>query len=101
MQSAQISLKKAERDFEDLKETVRFNLLAKRNSLKEALSQFNLRKLKKEEIELRDELAQEQFSLGTISSQALKEIQLQKIQQENSYQSSLGINIDFDEVIGK
>ncbi|GAH63558.1 unnamed protein product, partial [marine sediment metagenome] len=46
---------------------------------------------------------------------ALKEFQLQKIQQENSYQSvlynlltsyfsyqlSLGMNIDFDEVIGK
>jgi len=115
MQAAEISLEKAERDFENLKETVRFNLLAKRNTLKQALSQFGLWKMKKEKIKLEDELAQEQFTLGTISSQELKEFQLQKIQLENSYQSalhelltsyfsyklSLGINIDFDEVIGK
>ncbi len=115
VQAAQVSLKKAERDFESLKKTVRFNLLAERNSLKEALSQFNLWKLKKDEIKLREELAQEQFGLGTISSQALKEFQLQTIQQENSYQSllhnllisyfsyqlSLDINIDLSEVIGK
>lgn len=115
VQAAEVSLEKAERDFENFKETVRFNLLSKRNTLREALSQFNLWKLKKDEIKLRGELAQEQFTLGTISSQALKEFQLQEIQQENSYQSvlynlltsyfsyrlSLGINIDFDEVIGK
>jgi len=115
VRTAEVSLKKAERDFENLKETVRFNLLAKRNSLKEALSRFNLWKMRKDEIKLRGELAQEQFSLGTISSQALKEFQLQEIQLENSYQSvlynlltsyfsyqlSLGMNIDFDEVIGK
>ena len=115
MQAAEISLEKAERDFENLKETVRFNLLAGRNTLKEALSQFSLWKMRKNEAKLKSELAQEQFTLGTISSQELKEFQLQKIQLENSYQSalhnlltsyfsyrlSLGINIDFDEVIGK
>lgn len=115
MQAAEISLEKAERDFENLKKTAQFSLSYEKNALKEALSQFNLWKLKKEEIKLRGELAQEQFTLGTISSQELKEFQLQKIQLENSYQSvlynlltsyfsyqlSLGINIDFDEVIGK
>jgi len=115
MQAAEISLVKAERDFENLKETVRFNLLSKRNTLKEALSQFSLWKMRKDEAKLRGELAQEQFTLGIISSQELKEFQLQKIQLENSYQSalhnlltsyfsyrlSLGMNIDFGEVIDK
>ncbi len=115
VRTAEISLERAEKDFENLKETVRFNLLAKRNTLKEALSQFSLWKMRKNETKLRGELAQEQFTLGTISSQELKEFQLQKIQLENSYQSvlcnlltsyfsyqlSLGMDIDFDEVIGK
>ena len=115
VRTAEISLEKAERDFENLRETVRFNLISKRNTLEEALSQFNLWKMRKDEIELKGELAQEQFALGTISSQELKEFQLQVIQLENSYQSalhslltsyfsyrlSLGMNIDFDEVIGK
>ena len=83
--------------------------------MEQALSQFSLWKMRKDKIKLEDELAQERFTLGTISSQTLKELQLQEIQQENSYQSalhnlltsyfsyqsSLGINIDFDEVIGK
>ena len=115
MQAAEISLVKAERDFENLKETVRFNLLSKRNILKEALSQFSLWKMRKDEAKLRGELAQEQFALGIISSQELKEFQLQEIQLENScqlalhnlltsyfsYKLSLGMNIDFGEVIDK
>lgn len=115
VRTAEISLEKAEKDFENLKETVRFNLLSKRNTLNEALSQFNLWKMRKDETKLRGELAQEQFTLGTISSQELKEFQLQKIQLENSHQSvlhdlltsyfsyqlSLGMDVDFDEVIGK
>ena len=90
-------------------------LLSKRNTLKEALSQFSLWKMRKNEAKLKGELAQERFILGTISSQELKEFQLQKIQLENSCQSvlhnlltsyfsyklSLGMNIDFGEVIGK
>jgi len=115
MQAAEISLEKAEGDFKNLKKTAQFSLSSERNALRETLSQFNLWKLKKDEIELRGELAQEQFALGIISSQELKEFQLQAVQLENSYQSalhnllisyfsyriSLGMNIDFDEVIGK
>jgi len=115
MQAAEMELKRAERNLENLKKTAQFSLSSKRNALREALSQFNLWKLKKKEIELKGELAQEQFALGIISSQELKEFQLQVMQSENSYQSalrnlltsyfsyklSLSMNIDFNEVIGK
>lgn len=115
VQLAEMELAKAERNLENLKKTTQFSLSSEKNTLREALSQFNLWKLKKDEIRLKDDLAQEQFTLGTISSQELKEFQLQKIQQENSYQSalhnlltsyfsyrlSLGMNIDFSEVIDK
>jgi len=115
VQTAQMELEKAERNLENLKKTAQFSLSSQKNALREALSQFNLWKLKKDEIKLKGELAQEQFALGIISSQELKEFQLQAVQVENSYQSalhelltsyfsyklSLGMNIDFDEVIGK
>jgi len=115
IQAAQMELAKAERNLENLKKTAQFSLSSEKNALREALSQFNLWKLKKDEIELKGELAQEQFVLGIISSQELKEFQLQVIQLKNSYQLalhnllasyfsyrlSLGMNIDFDEVIGK
>jgi outer membrane protein TolC len=115
VQAAQMELERAERNLENLKKTAQFSLSSEKNALREALSQFNLWKLKKDEIKLKGELAQEQFALGIISSQELKEFQLQVIQLKNSYQSalhglltsyisyrsSLGINIDFDEVIGK
>ncbi len=115
VQAAQMELAKAERSLENLKKTAQFSLSSERNALREALSQFNLWKLKKDEIELKGELAQEQFALGIISNQELKEFQLQVIQLKNSYQLalhnllasyfsyrlSLGMNIDFDEVIGK
>ncbi len=115
VQTAQMELEKAERNLENLKKTAQFSLFSEKNALREALSQFNLWKLKKDEIKLKGELAQEQFALGIISSQELKEFQLQAVQVENSYQSalhelltsyfsyklSLGMNIDFDEVIGK
>lgn len=78
LQAAEISLEKAKRDFENLKETVRFSLRSEGNALGEALSQFNLWQLRKDEIKLRVESAQEQFTLGIISSQGLKEFQLQK-----------------------
>jgi outer membrane protein TolC len=115
VQAAEMELERAERNLENLKKTAQFSLSSEKNALREALSQFNLWKLKKDEIKLKGELAQEQFALGIISSQELKEFQLQVIQLKNSYQSalhglltsyisyrsSLGINIDFDEVIGK
>ena len=115
VQAAQMELAKAERNLENLKKTAQFSLSSEKNALREALSQFNLWKLKKDEIKLKGELAQEQFVLGIISSQELKEFQLQVIQLKNSYQLalhnllasyfsyrlSLGMNIDFDEVIGK
>ncbi len=88
-------------EYRGIEARIRSAVEAGEMSEKEALSQFNLWKLKKDEIKLREELAQEQFGLGTISSQALKEFQLQTIQQENSYQSSLDINIDLSEVTGK
>ena len=110
-----MELAKAERNLENLRKTAQFGLSSQKNALREALSQFNLWKLKKDEIKLKGELAQEQFTLGTISSQELKEFQLQAVQVENScqlalhnfltsyfsYRLSLGMNIDFDEVIGK
>ncbi len=115
MQAAEMELERAERNLENLEKTVRFSLLSERNALKEALSQLNLWKLRKDEIGLRGELAQERFTLGTISNQELKEFQLQEIQLENScqsalhelltsyfsYQLSLGMNIDLSEVTGK
>ena len=115
VQTAQMELAKAESNLENLRKTAQFGLSSERNALREALSQFNLWKLKKDEIKLKGELAQEQFTLGIISSQELKESQLQVIQLKNSYQLalhnlltsyfsyrlSLGMNIDFDEVIGK
>jgi outer membrane protein TolC len=115
MQAAEMELEKAEGNLKNLKKTAQFSLSSEKNVLREALSRFNLWKLKKDEIELKGDLAQEQFTLGIISSQELKEFQLQTVQVENSYQSalhnlltsyfsyrlSLGINIDFDEVIGK
>jgi len=115
VQMAQMDLKRAERNFENLKETVRLNLSSQKNALREALSQLNLWKLKKDEIELRGELAQEQFTLGILSSQELKEFCLQKMQVKNNYQSalhnllssylsyrmSLEMKLDLNEVIGK
>ncbi len=115
VETAQIDMEKAERNFENLKEDVQFNLYSQRDALKEFLSQLNLLKLRREQARLRGQLAKEQFALGIISSREIKEFQLQKIQQENSYQSalhelltsyfsyqlSLGMNIDFDEVISK
>ncbi len=115
VQAAQMELAKAERNLENLKKTAQFSLSSEKNALREALSQFNLWKLKEDEIKLRGDLAQEQFALGIISNQELKEFQLQVIQLKNSYQLalhnllasyfsyrlSLGMNIDFDEVIGK
>ena len=115
VQTAQMELAKAERNLENLKKTAQFSLSSQKNALREALSQFNLWKLKKDEIKLKGELAQVQFALGVISSQELKEFQLQAVQVENSYQSSLynlftsyisyGISLNMkpnlSEVIGK
>ncbi|MEE9191752.1 MAG: TolC family protein, partial [Candidatus Aerophobetes bacterium] len=115
VQAAEMELAKAERNLENLKKTAQFSLSSGKNALREALSQFNLWKLKKDEIKLKGELAQEQFALGIISAQELKEFQLQEIQLENSCQSALhnlmtsyfsyGISLnmepDLSEVIGK
>jgi len=115
IETAQIDLEKAERNFEDLKENTQFNLSSQRDALKEFLSQLNLLKLRREQARLRGQLAEEQFTLGVLSSREIKEFQLQQVELENScqlalhnlltsyfsYRLSLGMNIDFNEVIGK
>jgi len=115
VQTAEMELERAERNLENLKKTTKFNLSSQKNALREALSQFNLLKLKKDEIKLKGELTKEQFARGIISDYQLREFQLQEIQLENSYQLalnslltsyfsyrlSLGMSIDIDEVIGK
>ncbi|GAG72981.1 unnamed protein product, partial [marine sediment metagenome] len=63
VQAAQMELEKAERNLENLRKTAQFSLSSQKNALREALSQFNLWKLKKDEIKLKGELAQEQFAL--------------------------------------
>ena len=115
VQAAEMDLEKAERNFKSVRKTVLFSLSSGRDALREALSQFDLWKLKKDEVELKGELIQEQFALGIINSQEVKEFQLQTVQVENSCQSaldnllisyfsyklSLGMNMDFGEVMGK
>lgn len=115
VETAQIDLEKAERNFENLKEDVQFNLYSQRDALKEFLSQLNLLKLRRERARLRSQLAKEQFALGIISSRQLKEFQLQQMELENSHQSalcslltsylsygtSLQMELDIGEIVGK
>lgn len=115
IETAQIDLEKAERNFENLKEDVQFNLYSQRDALKEFLSQLNLLKLRREQARLRGQLAKEQFALGVISNQQLKEFQLQQMELENSYQlalcslltsylsygTSLQMELDIGEIVGK
>lgn len=86
---ARIDLEKAERNFEDIKENIQFELSSKRDALKESLSQLNLWELREEEMELKYQLAEERFALGILSSSEFEEFQLQEMELKNSYQSAL------------
>lgn len=115
MQAAKMELERARGNFRNLKETIRFDLFYQRETLRGWLSSLNLWKLKQDEIKLSSQLAEEQFALGVIGSQQLREVRLQEIEMENNFQSALHnlltsyisygtlleIELDINEVIGK
>ena len=112
---AQGQLEIARRNLENAKRSVQLAILSKRNALREALSQLRLLELKREEMRFQEKLKEEQFRLKLISSDQLRDFQIERMSSENdyraalhellicylSYRQALGMDLEIDEVISK
>jgi len=83
--------------------------------LREAVSQLRLLELKREEMRFQEKLKEEQFRLKLISSDQLRDFQIERMSSENdyraalhellicylSYRQALGMDLEIDEVISR